>query len=157
MTARLFRKAADQGYEEAQIQLGIYFAYGVGAPRDLIAAVHWLRRADKQNHKHARELLPMMEVHLCCLHCGGAAPVGGPQLLVCLCHSAAYCDKDCKTELWKLHKRTCRRLITANIEAAQQAGRPSAAPEMAPCTGNTSRNKQETPKFLAIPYAGRFG
>ena len=138
MAARLFRKAADQGYAEAQYNIGGCYANGEGVPQDLIAAVHWLRRAVKQNDEDARELLAEVEAHLRCSHCGGAAPAGGPQLLVCLCRSAAYCDKDCQRKLWKSHKQTCRRLVTANVEAARQAGRPSAAPEMAPCPGDSA-------------------
>ena len=137
MGAQLSRKAADQGIANAQCMLGLCYANGNGVPQDLIAAVHWLRRAHKQNHESARKLLSKVEVHLRCSHCGGAPPAKGPQLLVCLCRSAAYCDKDCQTKLWKFHKQTCRRLVTANVEAAQQAGRPSVAPEMTPCTGDS--------------------
>ena len=138
MAARLFCKAADQGLADAQYKFGACHATGEGVLQDLITAVHWLRLAHKQNHENTRKLLPMMEAHLRCSQCGGAALVGGLQLLVCLCRSAAYCDKDCKTKLRKSHKQTCRRLITANAEAAQQAGQPSAAPEMVPCTGGST-------------------
>ena len=118
--------------------LGGCYAYGDGVLSDLIAAVHWLRRADKQHNEDTRKALSEVEPHLRCSHCGGAAPAEGPQLLVCLCRSAAFCDKDCQTKLWKSHKQTCRRLVTANVEAARQAGRPSTAPEMAPCTGDSA-------------------
>ena len=138
MAARLFRKAADQSYAEAQYNIGGCYANGEGVPQDLIAAVHWLRRADKQNHEHARKLLSKVEADLRCSRCDSAAPSAGPQLLVCLCRSAAYCDKDCQRKLWKSHKQMCRRLVTANVEAAQQARRPSAAPEIAPCTGDSA-------------------
>ena len=137
IAARLFRKAADQGNAVAQYELGRCYVIGKGVPRDLIAAVHWLRRANKQNYEKARKLLLMVEAGLLCSHCAGAAPSAGPQLLVCLCRSAAYCNKDCQRKLWKSHKHTCRRLVTANVEAAQQAGQPPAAPEMAPCPGDS--------------------
>ena len=138
MAACLFRTAADQDCADAQFRLGACHAYGDGVPHDLIAAVHWLRRAVKQNNEHAREALSEVEANLRCSHCSGAAPAGGPQLLVCLCRSAAYCDKDCQRKLWKSHKQTCRRLVTANVEAARHAGRPSAAPEMVPCPGDNT-------------------
>ena len=138
MAVRLFRKAADQGNAGAQYNIGGCYAYVEGAPRDRIAAVHWLRLAAKQNHKEARDLLPKVEAHLRCSRCDGAAPSAGPQLLVCPCRSAAYCDKDCQRKLWKSHKQTCRRLVAANVEAARQAGRPSAAPEMASCSGDSA-------------------
>ena len=138
IAAQLFRKAADQGVDAAQFNIGLCYINGRGVPQDLIASVHWLRRADKQDHEEARELLAKVEASLRCSHCGGAPPAEGPQLLVCLCRSAAFCDKDCQTKLWKSHKKTCRRLVAANVEAAQQAGRPSTAPEMAPCTGDNA-------------------
>ena len=138
IAAQLFRKAADQGDAEAQFSIGGCYAHGQGVPRDLIVAVHWLRRTVKHDFEPARELLPKAEAELRCSHCGGAPPAEGPQLLVCLCRSAAFCDKDCQTKLWKSHKQTCRRLVTANVEAAQQAGRPSAALEMAPCIGDSA-------------------
>ena len=140
MAAHLYRKAADQGIAAAQCMLGLCYAKGEGVPQDLIAAVHWLRRAYKQDCEPARKALPMVEADLRCSHCGGAPPAEGPQLLVCLCRSAAYCDKDCQTKLWKSHKQACRRLVTANVEAAQQVGRPSATPEIAPCTGDSADN-----------------
>ena len=138
MAVRLFRKAADQGDVLAQNNIGGCYADGDGVLQDLIAAVHWLRLAVKQNYEDARKLLSEVEADLRCSRCGGSAPAGGPQLLVCLCRSAAYCDKDCQRKLWKSHKQTCRRLVTANVEAAQQARRPSAAPEMAPCPGDSA-------------------
>ena len=138
MAARLFRRAADQSLADAQFLLDGCYADGGGVPQDLIPAVYWLWLADKQNHENARKLLPEVEASLRCSHCGGAAPSAGPQLLLCLCRSAAYCDKDCQRKLWESHKQTCRRLVTANAEAAQQAGRPSAAPEIAPCPGNST-------------------
>ena len=118
--------------------LGACYWLGEGVPQDLIAAVHRHRRAHKQDYEPAREVLPEVEAMLSCSHCGGAPPAEGPQLLVCHCRSAAFCDKDCQTKLWKSHKQTCRRLVTANVEAAQQAGRPSAALEMAPYTGDSA-------------------
>jgi len=42
----------------------------MSSARDLIAAVHWLRLGHKQNDEHARELLPKVEAHLRCSHCG---------------------------------------------------------------------------------------
>ena len=138
MATRLYRKAADQGFADAQFGIGICYVTGEGVPRDLITAVYWLRRAHKQDFKPAREALQNAEAELRCSHCGGAALAERPQLLVCLCRSAAYCDKDCQRKLWKSHKQACRRLVTANVEAAQQAGRPSAAPEMAPCADDSA-------------------
>ena len=73
-----------------------------------------------------------MEVDLRCSHCGSAPPAAGPQLLVCVCWSAAFCDKDCCQRLSEETLEVAQtdvpsRPVTTNVEAAQQAARPSAA------------------------------
>ena len=43
--ARWFRKAADQGDDFGQFNLGVLYAHGQGVPRDYTEAVRWYRRA----------------------------------------------------------------------------------------------------------------
>ncbi|HCN10096.1 MAG TPA: hypothetical protein DIT01_19390, partial [Lentisphaeria bacterium] len=40
-----FRKAAEQGYPQAQYNLGVAYANGEGVPEDDVAAVKWYRKA----------------------------------------------------------------------------------------------------------------
>lgn len=48
LAAKLFRRAADQGYMVAQLNLGDYYARGRGVPRDLASAWMWLSLAARQ-------------------------------------------------------------------------------------------------------------
>jgi len=45
-----YRRAADQGFAEAQLALGILYSVGQGVPHDYAAAVAWLRRAAEQGN-----------------------------------------------------------------------------------------------------------
>jgi len=55
-----FRKAAEQGYDEAQAQLGILYALGEGVHQDLHEAAKWLRMANDQGNKRAQDILPII-------------------------------------------------------------------------------------------------
>ncbi len=52
-----FRKAAEKGYVEAQVQIGSMYQVGHGVPLDLVEAQRWLQMAAKQGNQEARELL----------------------------------------------------------------------------------------------------
>ena len=52
-----FRKAAEQGLDEAQYHLGIIFFEGDGVPQDIREAVRWLRKAANKGHREAWQLL----------------------------------------------------------------------------------------------------
>jgi TPR repeat protein len=43
-----YRKAADQGYAEAQTYLGTMYQDGQGVPKDDVEAVKWYRKAADQ-------------------------------------------------------------------------------------------------------------
>ena len=45
---REWRPLADQGYANAQYNLGIMYANGSGVPEDDVKAVKWFRLADEQ-------------------------------------------------------------------------------------------------------------
>ena len=45
-----YRKAAEQGYAEAQISLGAHYSLGLAVKQDLKTAVEWYRRAAEQGN-----------------------------------------------------------------------------------------------------------
>jgi TPR repeat protein len=55
-----FRKAADQGYADAQYNLGLMYADGQGVTQDDTAAMSWFRRAADQGNAAAQFNLAMM-------------------------------------------------------------------------------------------------
>lgn len=57
-----YRRAASQGYAEAQCDLGLMYAYGKGVPRDEALAVTWITRAADQRLPRAESLLGFMHV-----------------------------------------------------------------------------------------------
>ena len=57
------RKAAEQGYAEAQYQLGRLYAHGNGGPQDYVAAANWFRKAADQGNAWAQCYLGTMYTH----------------------------------------------------------------------------------------------
>ena len=55
-----YRKAAEQGYAEAQFVLGVMHTQGQGVPQDAQAAVKWFRKAAKQGDAEAQFRLSAM-------------------------------------------------------------------------------------------------
>jgi len=49
-----YRKAADQGYTEAQVHLGVMYGLGWGVPRDDTEATRWYRKAADQGNATAQ-------------------------------------------------------------------------------------------------------
>ncbi len=56
-STELLRKAALQGFAPAQYGMGIRFYYGTGVTDNALEAERWLRKAEAQGHKKARERL----------------------------------------------------------------------------------------------------
>ena len=56
----LFRSLAEQGYPEAQFQLGFLYRTGWGVPRDYGEAFKWFHRAADQGHTYAQTNLGFM-------------------------------------------------------------------------------------------------
>jgi TPR repeat protein len=54
------RDAAEKGQASAQIDVGLNFAKGTGAPKDLAAALHWFQRAAEQNDARGQYYLGLM-------------------------------------------------------------------------------------------------
>lgn len=52
---RWYRRAADQGYANAQFSLGVMYAEGRGVSKNDEEAVKWFRRAAAQGHVKAKE------------------------------------------------------------------------------------------------------
>jgi hypothetical protein len=58
--AAWYRKAADQGYVGAQVQLGQLYLYGDGVPPDPVEGVKWLRKAAEQGDPSVARVYPLM-------------------------------------------------------------------------------------------------
>ena len=58
--AQWFRKAADQGNDVAQAELGVMYYYGEGVPKDFAAAAQWYRKAADQGNDTAQDRLGYM-------------------------------------------------------------------------------------------------
>ena len=52
-----FKKAADQGYEPAQYNVGGFYAMGRGVKQDVAKAIPYLQAAAAQGHAKAKEML----------------------------------------------------------------------------------------------------
>lgn len=48
------QKAAEQGYAEAQFELGVRYYNGEGVPKDLVKAIEWFQKAAKQGYAEAQ-------------------------------------------------------------------------------------------------------
>ena len=55
------RKAAEQGYAQAQFDLGHCYFYGWGVAEDKAEAVKWYRKAAEQGHEKAKAALKELE------------------------------------------------------------------------------------------------
>ena len=55
--ASWYRKAAEQGYANAQSALGIFYAKGEGLAKDSVQAVLWFRKAAEQGNAIAQSAL----------------------------------------------------------------------------------------------------
>ena len=53
----LWRKAADQGFADAQVNLARMYGTGLGVTQDDATAVSWIRKAADQGHTQAQGLL----------------------------------------------------------------------------------------------------
>ncbi len=55
------QKAAEQGDDKAQYNLGLCYFNGEGAPQDFNAAVKWFRQAAKQGNEDAKMALETLK------------------------------------------------------------------------------------------------
>jgi TPR repeat protein len=56
-----FRKAAEQGHDKAEEELGEAYAEGSGVTRDLQEAASWYRKAAAQGNKEAEHNLSLLQ------------------------------------------------------------------------------------------------
>lgn len=56
-----FRKAADQGFEAAQVNLGAMYANGEGTPQDYEQALFWYSKAAQQGDPMADEAIKRLQ------------------------------------------------------------------------------------------------
>ena len=54
---KYFRKAAEQGFVDAQINLAVYYTKGEGVPVDLEKATYWFMKAAEQGDAQAQHNL----------------------------------------------------------------------------------------------------
>ena len=64
----LLRKAAEQGYAEAQFYLGSILYNGEGVPRNREEGENWLRKSAAQGHIKAQQALHHAEVFVVSIH-----------------------------------------------------------------------------------------
>jgi tetratricopeptide (TPR) repeat protein len=57
---RRYRKAAEQGHAQAQVNLGALYSKGLGVGQDYTEAVKWYRKAAEQEHAQAQNNLGVM-------------------------------------------------------------------------------------------------
>ena len=124
-----FKKAAEQGYADAQYNLGCMYANGRGVPQSDKEAAKWLHKAADQGYANAQRELDMLKAqhqegaaqqaktssnahpnaspaHLhACANCG----TNVSNLRACSrCKATSYCSKECQTAHWKSeHKASC--------------------------------------------------
>ena len=60
--AQWYRKAAEQGYAQAQSNLGVMYANGQGVRQDYVQAVQWFGKAAEQGIAEAQSNLGVMYV-----------------------------------------------------------------------------------------------
>jgi uncharacterized protein len=58
--ARLWRPLAEQGFANAQNNLGVLYAKGEGVPQDYAAAMSWYRKAAEQGSAYAQDSIGLM-------------------------------------------------------------------------------------------------
>ena len=56
-----FRRAAEQGYAEAQFNLGVSYHKGEGVPQDDSESTKWFRRAAEQEFAPAKDALKRLQ------------------------------------------------------------------------------------------------
>lgn len=137
---KLYRKAAEQGYADAQFALGRCYAMGKGVDMDVKNAVHWCRRAAMQGHVVAQYLINLSEKNAesawktlkedakkdasTKTHTGDLSTISfiksmrtcancgsSNAKMICKgCFQKHYCSKECATADWEKHKSYCKKV-----------------------------------------------
>ena len=120
-----YRKAAEQGYADAQFNLGVMYAKGAGVPQDYAMALPWYRKAADQGVASAQLGLGLMYAAG-----GGGVPRDYTQAHMWLNLAAARFDASEKESRDTAVKN--RDLVAAEITAAQIAEAQKLAREWKP-------------------------
>ena len=59
-----FRKAADQGFASAQVNLGVVYWFGKGVVKDELEAYKWFLLSGAQGNERAKKSIPLVEKDL---------------------------------------------------------------------------------------------
>jgi len=59
-----FRKAAEQGYADAQFRLGLKYEEGCGVDKNESTAVEWYRKAAEQGHPYVQDRFSLLSSKL---------------------------------------------------------------------------------------------
>jgi hypothetical protein len=132
---RWYRKAAEQGYDMAQCNLGLMYARGEGVAQDCAEAVKWFQKAAEQGYVKAQHNLGVAHQK------GDGVPVDLQSAYMWFHLAAAQGDSDAKSQIDAL----TRQMTPAQIAEAQRL-----AAEWKP----TVQNKQDF--FSTIPMERRF-
>jgi len=118
--AKYYEAAAMQGLAQAQFNLGALYCNGDGVEQSNETAREWLIKAAEQGDEDAIGALQGLDKHegrttpsftppkRCSLCDTPEAPTH--KLNDCPCFGAQYCNAECQTSQWKLHKKEHRRL-----------------------------------------------
>ena len=112
-----YQKAAEQGYADAQFNLGVMYKIGRGVPQSDKEAVKWYQQAADQGDVDALKFLTGLSLKqndkktACissangCENCG----ISAINLRACSrCKAVSYCSRECQVAHWKAgHKAAC--------------------------------------------------
>jgi TPR repeat protein len=115
--ARWYRKAADQGFANAQHNLGYSYVLGRGVPQDYAEAVRWYRKAAAQGLAHAQFNLGRMYDH------GQGVPQDFVEAHMWLNLAASRASGDNEKKYEELRELVAKSLTSQQIAAAQRRAR----------------------------------
>ena len=55
-----YRKAAEQGYADAQYNLSMAYYFGVGVPKNYVTAYQWILLSEDHGGNNARDAMPKL-------------------------------------------------------------------------------------------------
>ena len=82
-----FRKAADQGFADAQFNLGVMYGNGEGVPESYVRAYVWLSMAKTQGYENAKKAVEIVKNQMT------KQQISEAQALATQCYESDY--KDC--------------------------------------------------------------
>ena len=95
-----YRTAAEQGYADAQNNLGVCYETGAGVPKDLVQAASWYRKAAEQGQTIAQYNLGV------CYKNGTGVPKDAAQAAAWYRRAANQGDADAQSTVWAVSMKT---------------------------------------------------